>query len=97
MKYSAEELSDQRAAAASDIRPVARHPAVAESWELYHIVHPTDASADLWTPDYLLALRIYEEFVQKHGQAHLHLETLPAGQYRAECLLRGGVVTTPSA
>ena len=90
MKYSAEGFRQQRAAAVSDVRPAARHPAVAEGWELYHVLHPTDVTADVWTPDYLLALTLYDEFVRKHGQAHLHLETLPAGQYRAECMLRGG-------
>ena len=89
MTHSAEGLGNQQATAASRAGRAARRPAVAEGRELYHVLHPTDATADVWTPDYMLAQGIYDEFVQKHGQAHLHLETLPAGQYDAECLLRG--------
>jgi hypothetical protein len=59
--------------------------------ELYHVVHPSDEMADLWTADQVLAWSLYERFVQKYGGAHLHFETLYAGQYDAECLLCSGV------
>lgn len=68
--------------------PVYRRAAVADGRELYHILHPADMMADLWTPDHLLAQWIYEQFVRRYGGAHLHVEILPAGQYDAECLLR---------
>lgn len=68
-----------------------RRPAVADGRELYHVVHPRDTIADLWTADYLLALHLYEQFVRRYGAAHLHGETLQPGQYDAECLLRTGV------
>jgi hypothetical protein len=64
-----------------------RRPAVADGRELYHIVHPSDMAADLWTPDYLLARALYEQFERCYGSAHLHVETLYAGQYDAECMM----------
>lgn len=67
-----------------------RQAAAADGLEFYHILHPADTTADLWTPDRLLALRIYEQFVRRYGGGHLHVETLRPGQYDAECLRRTG-------
>ncbi len=68
----------------------ARRRAVPVGRELYHIVHPSDEMADLWTADHILAWDFYEKFVREYGGAHLHFETLYAGQYDAECLLLTG-------
>lgn len=64
-----------------------RRKAVADDRKLYHVLHPVDMAADLWTADYVLARGIYEQFVRAYGAAHLHVETLPAGQYDAECMM----------
>jgi hypothetical protein len=66
----------------------ARIAALADDQVLYHVLHPANAGLDQWTSDYNRALDFFEQFVREYGQAHLHVQSHPAGQYDSECLLR---------
>jgi hypothetical protein len=71
---------------ALDLR-LPRAPA-ADELVLYHILHPTRKEWDQWTSDYKSALDCYEQYTERYGRAHLHLEHVHPGQYEAYCLRR---------
>lgn len=86
------EMTGEDTARAAELK--IRRMAVADDRVLYHVMHPVDMAADLWTPDCVLAWGIYEQFVRRYGAAHLHREILHARQYDAECLARIGAEAT---